>query len=362
MDYREERIIAHIDMDAFFASVEERANSDVRGKPVVVGADPKGGNGRGVVSTANYKARAYGIHSAQPIARAWRFSEEARKKGSESAIFLPVDFLLYGRVSKHLMEILHSYSGAMEEASIDEAYLDISFVWNYKKAENLARKIKEKIKYEEGITASIGIGQNKLIAKVASGMEKPDGLTVVLPERVQPFLAPLPIREIPGIGPKTAEMLYGKKIFLVQDLRKISEAELYEWLGEWGLSLYEKARGLDTSPVCEGEEIKTIGEQETFEEDTLSPRLLSERLYAMCKNVLGSLSHGGFQTFRTVTITVRFSDFRTFTRSHTMKSPAAKEDVLRIEALKLLLQFLDKRENPDKMQIRLLGVRIEKLA
>ena len=250
----------------------------------------------------------------------------------------------------------------MEEASIDEAYLDISFVWNYKKAENLARKIKEKIKYEEGITASVGIGPNKLIAKIASGMEKPDGLTVVLPERVQPFLAPLPIREIPGIGPKTAEMLYGKKIFLVQDLRKISEAELYEWLGEWGLSLYEKARGLDTSPVCEGEEIKTIGDQETFEEDTLSPRLLSERLYVMCKNVLGSLSQGGFQTFRTVTVTVRFSDFRTFTRSHTMKNPAAKEDVLRIEALKLLLPFLDKRENPYKMRIRLLGVRIEKLA
>ncbi len=355
------RIIAHLDMDAFFAAIEERDNPALRDLPLVIGADPKQGQGRGVVSTANYKAREYGIHSALPISRAWRLSEVARKRGQPAVVFLRVDMQKYVQVSHEIMEILRRFVSRIEQASIDEAYLDLSFVGSYEQAEDLCRRIKEAIRTEEGLTASVGIGPNKLIAKIASGVRKPDGLTVVREDEVGEFLAPLPVRAIPGIGPKTEEWLVKQGIRLVKDLRRYTPEELREIFGKRGIDLYKKVRGLDESPIQEFCEPKSIGEQETFERDTLDPRILGDRLKAMCQNVAARLMDEGHVRFRTVVLTVRFADFETVSRSHTLREPTDSSKVLELEALKLLLPFLDARENPRGKLIRLLGVRVEKL-
>ncbi len=355
------RIVAHLDMDAFFAAIEERDNPALRGVPLVVGADPKQGQGRGVVSTANYKAREYGIHSALPISRAWRLSEAARKRGQPAVMFLRVNMQKYASVSHRIMEILRRFVPHVEQASIDEAYLDLSSTGSYEHAEALCRQIKEAIRVEEGLTASIGIGPNKLIAKIASGVRKPDGLTIVREHEAEDFLAPLPVRAIPGIGPKTEEWLAKQGIRLVQDLRRYSRDELYEMFGKRGIDLYEKARGRDDSPIEEAYEVKSIGEQETFERDTLDSKVLGDRLKAMCQDVAARLAEEGDVRFRTVVLTVRFADFETVSRSHTLRVPTDSAKVLELEALKLLLPFLDARENPKGKRIRLLGVRVEKL-
>lgn len=355
------RIVAHLDMDAFFAAIEERDNPALRGVPLVVGADPKQGQGRGVVSTANYKAREYGIHSALPISRAWRLSEAAKKRGQPAVVFLRVDMRKYANVSHRIMEIVRRFASHIEQASIDEAYLDLSFTDSYEQAEALCRRIKEAIRAEEGLTASIGIGPNKLIAKIASGVRKPDGLTVVRKDEAEEFLAPLPVRAIPGIGPKTEEWLAKQGIRLVQDLRRYSRDELHEMFGKRGIDLYEKARGRDDSPIEETYEAKSIGEQETFERDTLDSKVLGDRLKAMCQDVAARLAEEGDVRFRTVVLTVRFADFETVSRSHTLRAPTDSAKVLELEALKLLLPFLDARENPKGKRIRLLGVRVEKL-
>ena len=203
-------IITHIDLDAFFASVEERDTPALKGSPIVVGADPKGGEGRGVVSIANYVARAYGIHSGMPISRAWKLSEEAKRGGKPRVIFVTPQFSKYEKASRHVLEIIGQYAGKIEVAGIDEAYADLSSLGSYKKAEAVSRKIQKEVSTKEKLTVSIGIGPNKMIAKIASGFKKPRGLTVVLPENVQDFLAPLSVRELPGVGPKTGEVLLQK--------------------------------------------------------------------------------------------------------------------------------------------------------
>ncbi|KKW45391.1 MAG: hypothetical protein A3A43_03580 [Candidatus Liptonbacteria bacterium RIFCSPLOWO2_01_FULL_56_20] len=356
------RIVAHLDMDAFFAAIEERDNPRFKGLPIVVGADPKSGAGRGVVSTANYKAREYGIHSAMPISTAWRLSEEARRKGGPAAVFMGVGMRRYGEVSGRVMAILRIHVPIVEEASVDEAYLDVSFTGSYEKAEALAKKIKQSISDKERLTASVGIGPNKLIAKIASGRHKPDGLTVVRGDEAEAFLAPLPIREIPGIGPKTEELFLKLGVRLVQDLKKYSKDEMREMLGKWGADLYEKVRGRDASPLVEEWEAKSIGEQETFEQDTKDLHFVTERLQALARTVVKRLGAGGFKTFRTVVLTVRFSDFETKTRSRTLETPTDSYETLEFETMKLLLPFFDKRENPRKKLIRLIGVRVEKLS
>ncbi|HZZ99722.1 MAG TPA: DNA polymerase IV, partial [Candidatus Paceibacterota bacterium] len=253
------RIIGHLDMDAFFAAIEERDNPRFRGLPIVIGADPKNGLGRGVVSTANYKAREYGIHSAMPITRAWRAASAARQRGEPAAIFLPVDMAKYQRVSRSIMEEIATLVPVIEQTSVDEAYLDLSFCGSFKQAEELARKIKKKILKKERLTASVGIGPNKLMAKIASDMQKPDGLTVIVPGEVERILEPMPIRKIPGIGPKTETYFKAKGVQTVADLKTFSEAELYEELGKWGLELYEKIRGRDESPLVLEWTAKSIG-------------------------------------------------------------------------------------------------------
>lgn len=355
------RIIAHLDMDAFFAAIEERDTPSFRGVPLVVGADPRGGEGRGVASTSNYLARAYGIHSATPISTAWRLSEAARRAGKPPVTFVSVDMPKYARVSDEVMGIVRRFISIVEQASIDEAYGDLSFTESYEEAEALCRRLKETIRSEEQLTASIGIGPNKLIAKIASGMHKPDGLTVIREAEAEAFLAPLSIRAIPGIGPKTEALLTKKGIKLVKDLKPLSVHQLEELLGKRGVDLYDKVRGLDASPIEEFYEPKSIGEQETFESDTLESQVLLNQLAVLSRDVIDRLHREGFQSFRTVVLTVRFADFDTKSRTHTLSMPADDVATLHREALKLLLPFLDRRENPRRKLIRLLGLRVEKL-
>lgn len=357
------RIIAHLDMDAFFASVEEVTTPSFKGKPIVVGSDPNDGKGRGVVSTANYKARVYGIKSAMPISIAWRLSQEAKKQSKEEVIFLPVDFSLYGKVSKSVLQTIKKYSNNVEQASIDEFYFDLSFTSSFRAVEDVCQKIKQEIKEKEKITCSIGIGPNKLVSKIAAGIKKPDGIFLVRDLDVKNFLNPLSIRELPGIGPKTGEFLNKKGINKIGDLIKFSKEELKEVLGKNGESIYYKARGIDDSPVLEYHQVKSIGEQTTFSKNTLEPIFIHSALKRLSDSVFKSFERSAFTTFGTITITARFFDFETKTSSKSFKMAIDKSNKKKfeLEILKLLLPFLDKRSNPKRKPIRLIGVRIEKL-
>jgi DNA polymerase IV (DinB-like DNA polymerase) len=355
------RIIGHVDMDAFYAAVEARHDPDLRDKPVVVGADPKAGQGRGVVTAASYAARRYGIRSAMPISRAWRLAEAARRRGDPETVFVRGNHTRYREVSARIMALLAQSADAFEEASIDEAYLDLSSLGSFEAAAERARSLKREIGGREGLTCSVGVGPNKLVAKIASDCNKPDGLTIVEPAEVQGFLDPLPIRVIPGIGPKTEGVLHELGIRTVRDLRGVEPLQLVDWFGRGGEDLYAKACGLSDSPVSNEWEPKSIGEQETFEADTLDAAFILERARELARNVFARLAGQGFRAFRTVTVTVRFADFRTFTRSHTPREPLAREDALYAGAVRLLLPFFDQRENPRQKKLRLIGVRAEKL-
>lgn len=394
-------IIAHLDMDAFFAAVEERENPQFTGLGIVVGADPKNGIGRGVVSTANYQARKYGIQSAMPISTAWRLSEDARKRGQPKTVFLPVNMDYYGRVSERIMEIVYKYVRLVEQASIDEAYLDLTFSLSagpaarvsqtslqnplknsgqeffsvkaseatfgspslasptYDDAVDVIKKIKEEIKSQEQLTATVGIGPNKLIAKMASASHKPNGLVIIKPDEVSNFLDPLPIGDIPGIGPKSEEFFHKKNIYKVSQLKLIAKDQLLNWMGKHGVDIYQKVRGIDLSPVTVGQEIKSISEQETFEADTISAAILIEKLYKLAERVVRRMKIDGIKGYRTVTIVVRFSDFTTKNRAHSLHDYVDDLKTLQKESLKLFLPFLDRRENPKLKLIRLIGVGIE---
>lgn len=355
------RMIGHLDMDAFFAAVEERDHPQLKGLPLVVGADPKDGKGRGVVSTANYPARSYGIHSALPISHAWRRSEIARRQGKPPVVFLRPNFERYVEVSGRILTMVRRRVSVIEQSGIDEMYFDLSMAGSLEKAKEICRAIKHDLVAEEHLTASIGIGPNKLIAKIASDFHKPDGLTVVEERDAETFVAPLSVRKIPGIGPKTEEFLHQQGISLVQDLKRFSREELQGMFGKWGPELYEKVRGRDDSAIHEAYEVKSVGEQETFEEDTRDSNVIVERLRRMCDHVVRRLTEAGFSSFRTVVVTVRFTDFETKSRSHTLAYPTGSRKDLEVEAIKLLLPFLDRRENPRLKLIRMIGVRVEKL-
>ncbi len=356
------RIVIHLDMDAFFAAVEERRDPELRGRPVVIGADPKAGQGRGVVATASYAARKYGIRSAMPISRAWRCAEAARRRGEPATAFLRGNHALYREVSGRIMALVAEGADAFEEASIDEAYLDISSLGDFQRAEAHARTMKALILGREGLTCSAGIAPNKLVAKIASDFRKPDGLTIVQPEAVQGFLDPLPIRRIPGIGPKSEAFLRDRGIRTIAELRAVELGRLAEWFGRWGEEMYERARGISESPVSNEWERKSVGEQETFEHDTLERSFVLERARALAVGVFERMRAEGFRAFRTVTVTVRFENFVTVSRSLTAEAPLLTRDALEGTAHRLLMPFFDQRENPKGRRIRLIGVRVEKLA
>lgn len=368
------RIIAHLDMDAFFAAVEERERPYLKGAPVVVGADPQGGKGRGVVSTANYAAREYGIKSATSIRKAWELSEIARKKGLPPVVFISSGFRKYGEVSQRIMAIVASHlketrknlfekePPALEQVSVDECFFDLSFTGSLEHAREIAEVIKKDIKKKEKLTASIGIGPNKLIAKIASDFKKPDGLTIVTPEAVYGFLAPLSVRVIPGVGPKAEEKFKRLRIRVVADARKFSKERLKGMFGKWGNELYLKFRGEDDSPViADAPPAKSIGEQETLPEDSLDMKTLLPHLERQAENLILYLKRAGFKSFRTVVLTVRFADFETVSRSRTLNEPIGSAELLRRHVIQMFFPFLDRRENPKRKKIRLVGVRVERL-
>ena len=229
------RIVAHVDMDAFYASVEERLNPALRGRPVVVGADPKGGAGRGVVTAASYAARKYGIRSALPISRAWRLAEAARRRGEPEAVFVRDNRQAYREASTRIMALIADGVDAFEGASLDEAYVDLSSLGGFDEAEAHARALKARVREREELTCSVGLGPNKLVAKIASDFQKPDGLTVVRPDDVLGFLGGLRVRVVPGIGPKTEAALGERGIAAVADLRAVKPARRAEWFGQLGL-------------------------------------------------------------------------------------------------------------------------------
>jgi DNA polymerase IV (DinB-like DNA polymerase) len=334
---------------------------------VAVGADPKQGKGRGVITTANYMARRFGIRSALSIARAWRLAEAARQRGEPATVFIQPNFPLYREVSARIMGIVQRAADTFEEASIDEAYLDLSSLGNFTAAREHMMRIKAEIREREGLGCSVGIAPNKLIAKIASGYHKPDGMTIIEPEKVEEFLDPLSVRVIPGVGPKSEDFLHRHKIQTVKDLRAIPQARLTEWFGKWGQRLFEKARGIDDSAVSNEWTRKSLGEQETFEEDTRNLSVVTERLDGMAARVIEKLRQNEVTGFRTVTLTVRFGDFQTSNRSRSVKDGIRLDHgeqalaALKQQALSLLLPFFDQRENPRHKAIRLIGLRVEKL-
>ena len=355
------RIIAHIDMDAFFASVEERNKPRLQGLPIAVGSDPEDGKGRGVVATANYKAREYGIHSALPISIAWRLSEEAKRQEKPGVVFITPNMHTYAETSERIMRIIRSHATVVEEASIDEAYFDLSAQRDYAHAKKIGETIKREIFKKESLTASIGIGPNKLIAKLASDFQKPNGLTVIHPEEVEDFITQNQLRKIPGIGPKTADILRERNILTIEDLRALDRFDLELMLGKQGLVLYDKARGIDDSPLIEEWTAKSIGEQETLQHDSLAGDIIIALLKKLAAQVYARFDRSEFATFKTVGITVRFEGFETKTRAKTLPIATNDPATLEFESLKLLLPFLDARENPKRKPIRLVGIKVEKL-
>jgi DNA polymerase IV (DinB-like DNA polymerase) len=342
------RIILHVDLDAFFASVEQREHPEYRGLPVVVGANPKGGKGRGVVSTASYEARKYGIHSGMPISKAYKLCP--------NAIFLPVNFPLYEKVSSRIMNILREHADKFEQVSIDEAFLDVSKrVKDFDQARQLAILIKEKIWESENLTCSIGIGPNKLIAKIASGFKKPDGLTVVMPEEVEKFLSPLPVEEIPGIGKKTKKILNEMGIKTIGDLAKTNVSLLIEKFGKIGIYFHLASHGIDESEVEEEYEIKSLGREHTFEKDMEDVLFIHKTLESLAKEVWEELKKENL-TYKTITVKVRYEDFETHTHSKTLNFQTDSLEEMIKAGKELLEPFLYSEK-----RIRLIGIRVSKL-
>jgi DNA polymerase IV (DinB-like DNA polymerase) len=340
------RIILHVDMDSFFAAVEMREHPELKGKPVVVGADPKGGKGRGVVSTASYEARKFGIHSAMPISRAYRLCPQG--------VFLPVNFPLYTRVSAEIMEILKNFAVKFEQVSIDEAYLDVSALGSFEGAREMAEKIKEEIRENERLTCSIGVGPSKIVAKIASDFNKPDGLTVVEPDEVEKFLSSLPVRKIPGVGKKTEAMLKELGISTVGELARIDVQELVAHFGKWGVNIHELAHGEDHSEVRSAETYKSISREHTFQEDTSDITKLHEAISGMAEDLYETLVSERL-LFRTLTLKVRYEHFQTYTRARTLDHSTRDLIIIRELAKALLKGFLGEKK------IRLIGVRLSKI-
>jgi DNA polymerase IV (DinB-like DNA polymerase) len=311
-----------------------------------LGADPKGGKGRGVVSTANYEARKYGIKSGMPISKAWQLCP--------NAIFLPVNMELYQKVSDEIMRIVKKYSPIYEIVSLDEAYLDISFCKNWKEAENLGRKLKKEILKKEKLTCTVGIGPNKTVAKLAAEKAKPNGLKVVKPDEVEKFLDPLDVDDLPGIGPKTAEKLRKIGINKIFELKKLSKEKLREMFGKVGEYFWERARGIDEEPVNPEEIIKSIGRQITFERDTRNPKLIFGIFEKLIKEVHDELIENNF-SFKTITVICRYKGFETHTKSKTLKELSKDFEILKKESKKLLLKFFLENKKP----IRLIGLRVK---
>ncbi len=342
---QKKRQIIHVDMDAFYASVEQRDNPDLQGKPVVVGGNPKS---RGVASTCSYEARRFGIRSAMPLAEAQRRCPQA--------IFLPVNMAKYQEVSTQIHRIFEDYTPIIEPISLDEAFLDVTNSLSlFGSSEIIASEIKQRIKTELQLTASVGIASNKYLAKIASDIRKPDGFFKITDEEIDDFLDPLPVERIWGVGPKTAEQLHNRKIKTIRDLKGMEKHYLIQVFGSLGSQLYYLARGIDNRPVEPIREIKSIGRETTFPEDLADHDVLKTFILDLIVDVGRNLRAKSLKA-RTITLKIRYTDFRTVSRSKTidfytdLDKDIAREAYLLLDGLRLT------------QPIRLLGVSVHNLS
>jgi DNA polymerase IV (DinB-like DNA polymerase) len=338
-----QRIILHLDMDSFYASVEMRARPELRRKPVVIGADPKQGKGRGVVATCSYEARAFGIRSAMPISQAFVLCPHA--------VFLPPDFPRYVKASADVMAILKAQGLPFEQVSIDEAFLDVSRLGTFPAATDLAVRIKDTILTHLGLTCSIGIAPTKVVAKIASDVHKPGGLTVVEPENLFSFLAPMPVRKIPGIGKKSEAVLFEMGIRTIRDLAAYDIQVLIARFGRSAVTLQDIAAGIDRSEVEEREGVKSVSRETTFTDDTDDVQLIAATMDTLAEEVTRNLSDE-FLHCRTVTVKVRYQGFVTRTKARTFPHYMGDTATVRTCAHTLLRDIFDGRK------IRLLGIRL----
>jgi DNA polymerase-4 len=334
------RRILHCDMDCFYAAVHMRDDPSLVGKPVVVGGSP---DGRGVVAAANYEARRFGIHSAMPAA-------QARRRCAET-IFLTPDFARYRVESDAIFAIYRLFTPELQPLSLDEAYLDVTdHLGGFDSATAVAREIRRRVRDERGLTVSVGVAPNKLVAKIASDHDKPDGLTVVKPSKVEAFLAPLPVRRLHGVGPAGERALHSLGIETVEELRRLSLDRLIERFGHWGRTLHAFARGEDTREVRVERVRKSLSTEHTFDDDIGDETTIDEVLDHMAAEVAHGLRERELAAC-TVTVKARYPDFTTVTRSHTLPVPTADEQTISSCALELI-----RATDAARLTVRLLGV------
>ncbi len=334
------RRILHCDMDCFYAAVHMRDDPSLRGRPVVIGGSPEG---RGVVAAASYEARRFGIRSATPAARAVRLCPQA--------VFLKPEFGRYRRESRAVFEILRGFTPVVQPVSIDEAYLDVTdrlAPWG--SATAVAREIKRRILAERGLTLSVGVAANRLVAKIASDHRKPDGLTVVPPARVQAFLDPLPVRSLPGVGPATERRLRRLGVTTIAELRALPLDRLEAALGRHGAALFRYARGLDERPVRVDRERKSLSSERTYASDLTALPAMDAELERLAAEVAAGLARRRLGAC-TLTLKVRYDDFTTVTRSRTLTAPTTDAGEIG-EVMRLLLR----RSEAGRRPVRLLGV------
>lgn len=334
------RRILHCDMDCFYAAVHMRDDPELRGKPVIIGGSP---DSRGVVAAASYEVRAFGVHSAMPASRARRLCPDA--------VFLRPDFVRYRRESEKIFAIFREFTELVQPVSIDEAYLDVSEQWReFGSATSLAKGLRERIRATTGLTVSVGVGPNRLVAKIASDFDKPDGLTVVGPRHVRRFLDPLPARKLPGVGPVTDRKLAQLGLETVAQIRAQGEGELERVLGKFGRALFRYSRGQDDRPVRVHRERKSLSSETTFARDLEDIDRIEAEIGRLAVGVARSLEKKELSA-GTVTIKVRYANFQTVTRSRTLAVPTSEPELL-CETARQLLQ----RTEAGKRPVRLLGV------
>ena len=339
------RKIIHIDMDAFFAAVEIRDNPKLKGKPVIIGSDPRQTGGRGVVSTCSYEARAFGIHSAMS-------SKEAYERCPQ-AVFISGNYEKYKAVGLEIRAIFKRYTDLIEPMSIDEAYLDVTEnKLGIKSAVKIARLIQQDIWQELHLTASAGISYNKFLAKMASDYQKPHGLTVILPDQAQEFLKQMDIAKFHGVGKKTVEKLHEMGIYTGADLLDVSEVTLIDRFGRLGFDLYRKARGIHNSPVKANRIRKSIGKEKTYGKILHVEEDIKKELTLLSEKVAHNLSQQG-KAGKIIILKIRYADFSTLTRRKSL--PQATQDASQISqtALQLYEELAEKEKG-----IRLLGVTV----
>jgi len=328
-------------MDAFYASVEQRDDPSLRGRPVAVGGRPQS---RGVVAAASYEARGFGVHSAMSMARAVR--------RCPSLVVVPPDFARYRAASTAVFAIFREVTPLVEPLSLDEAYLDVTEnAWGETLGTAVAKRLKQRILETTRLTASAGVAPNKFLAKIASGWKKPDGLTVISPERVEPFLRQLPVDALWGVGPVTAKKLRARGIDTLVDVRGADEALLRETVGSMADWLRQLAYGVDDRPVTPNREAKSSGSETTYPEDLVDLETIRTEIRELARQAIGWLGRKTLLA-RTVTIKVRYSDFTTVTRSHTAPATRDQSD-LTARALRLL-----EKTQAGTRPIRLLGVSV----